>query len=33
MLMFHSLNHNHDTKKSFMCHSVPVSVCARMNLL
>ena len=27
-LCFHPLNHNHDTKEAFMCHSVPVSLCA-----
>jgi hypothetical protein len=33
MLMFHPLNHNHYTKEAFMCHSVPVSICALNNPL
>jgi hypothetical protein len=33
MLMFHPLNRNHDTKEAVMCHSVPVSLCARFNPL
>jgi len=33
MLMFHPSNHSHDTKESFMCHSVPVSLCACLNPL
>jgi hypothetical protein len=27
-LCVHPLYHNHDTKEAFMCHSVPVSLCA-----
>jgi len=27
-LCFHPSNHNHDTKETFMCHAVPVSLCA-----
>jgi hypothetical protein len=30
-LRFHPLNHNHDTKYEFMCHSVPVFLRARFN--
>jgi hypothetical protein len=29
--MFQPLNHNHDTKEAFMCHSVPLSLCALIN--
>jgi len=31
--MFHPLDHNHDTKESFMCHSVPVLLHAHFNPL
>ena len=33
MLMFHPLKHNHNTKEAFLCHSVPVSLCALINPL
>jgi len=31
--MFHPLNHNHDTKAAFMCHSVIVFLHALFNPL
>jgi hypothetical protein len=33
MVMFHSLNNNHDIKEAVICHSVPVSLCAHFNPL
>jgi len=33
MLMFHPLNHNHDTKEAFKCHVVSVFLCARFKPL
>jgi hypothetical protein len=30
---FHALNHNQDRKDAVMCHSFPVSLCARFNPL